>query len=380
MSGLKDKASRINFAGLPKAAPDSRSDTVAGESRRPKTAPGLLMSQAAEQRSEILMENERLAAQVVRLEGEAGSARAEITQLGERLRDVLHDVAQWDGAKATRLVDPALVVRSKWANRDERSFAGVDFQRLRDEIASAGGNVQPIKLRPVVAGGGDAQFEVVFGHRRFEACRQLGLPVLAVIDAIDDQTLFVEMDRENRQRKNLSPWEQGVMYRRALDDSLWPSNRKMAEALGVDLTNLGRAIALAELPELVVNAFPSPLDLQFRWAARLKAALQRAEARVLARAAEIATRHPRPSGRVVMQLLMEAADGGSTVLPPAERHLDLNLPVTLDGRTVGRIQRDQRSGGLVLAIEDGVAKQLDLTLFGVAASSAIAKSLTAPKP
>ena len=55
--GLKEQGPQINFAGLPKAAPDSRSDTVAGESRRPKTAPGLLMSEAAERRSEILMEN-----------------------------------------------------------------------------------------------------------------------------------------------------------------------------------------------------------------------------------------------------------------------------------------------------------------------------------
>ena len=48
---------------------------------------------------------------------------------------------------------------------------------------------------------------------------------------------------------------------------------------------------------------------------------------------------------------------GVVPILPLPKNLDLNLPVTLDGRTVGRIQRDQRSGGLVLAIEDGAGEQ-----------------------
>jgi ParB family chromosome partitioning protein len=107
------------------------------------------------------------------------------------------------------------------------------------------------------------------GHRRHQACLELGLPVFAVIEALDDQSLFVEMDRENRQRKDLRPYEIGLMYAKALDDGLFPSAKKLAEAVGIDLSQLGKALSLARLPQDVLGAFQSPLDLQYRWASEL---------------------------------------------------------------------------------------------------------------
>lgn len=37
---------------------------------------------------------------------------------------------------------------------------------------------------------------------------------------VDDQQMFVEMDRENRQRKDLRPYEQGMMYGHALKEDV----------------------------------------------------------------------------------------------------------------------------------------------------------------
>jgi ParB family chromosome partitioning protein len=93
--------------------------------------------------------------------------------------------------------------------------------------------LQAIKVRPLKPGG-EFKYEVVFGHRRHRACLELGLPVLAVVDNLGGVELFVQMDRENRSRKNLSAWEQGMMYLRALENGLFPSNRQLAEKVGVD--------------------------------------------------------------------------------------------------------------------------------------------------
>lgn len=62
-------------------------------------------------------------------------------------------------------------------------------------------------------------------------------------------------------------------YRRALDEGLFPSNKKMAEALGVDLGIVGKALTLAGLPVEVIDAFKSPLKIQYRFAKPLKDAL-----------------------------------------------------------------------------------------------------------
>ena len=64
---------------------------------------------------------------------------------------------------------------SKWANRHEASFLTAEFEELKAEIAAAGGNVQPIKVRPVEVLNGstpstDTTYELIFGHRRHRAC------------------------------------------------------------------------------------------------------------------------------------------------------------------------------------------------------------------
>lgn len=307
MSGLRDKASRIQFANLPQAATEVvRKSDEPVDARRPKTAPGALMAAAVEQRSALVQENERLAGELDALRSDAAATRAENERLGVQLQEVLHDIAEWDGAKAVRRISTELVARSRWANRDPRGFAGPEFEQLVAEIQSAGGNVQPIKVRPLGATTGSQRFELVFGHRRFEACCRLGLPVTALIDDVDDQTLFIEMERENRLRKNLSPWEQGVMYRKALDDGLWPSNKQMAAALGVDAGTLGRALALADLPREVLEAFPSPLVLQFRWATPLRQALDADRAGVIARAIEVRNRGSVMSGEETVRALIQS--------------------------------------------------------------------------
>ena len=303
---LKDKASRINFAGLPGAAPAAANSGLTGsdaEVRRPRTAPGAMMEFAQGQRSELLRENDELKAKAERAD-----------ELRSRLDEALVDLQAWDGAKAARLLDPAEIRHSRFANRHSHSFATPAFEELKLEVASAGGNVQPIKVRPAAGGG----YEVVFGHRRLEACKQLGLLVLALVDSIDDQALFVEMDRENRGRKDLSPWEQGVMYRRALAEALFPSNRKLADAVGADLSAVGKALALADLPQEVIDAFASPLDLQFRWSKPLKDALDADPNAVLSRAKAIKSEGlVLDANSVFARLVATEAKGVEPFHPPA---------------------------------------------------------------
>lgn len=195
--------------------------------------------------------------------------------------------AEWHGVLPAKKLDPHAIRPSKWANRHERSFEGQEFLDLKAEIVSAGGNVQAIKVRPV-PGSQPQEYEIVFGHRRHRACLESGLPVLATIESIDDKALFKEMDRENRLRSDLRPYEQGLMYKRALDEGMFGSLRKLSEELGVDVGNASRAVQLAKLPEAVLNAFGSRLDIQYRWASVLSDLVSKEGDALLARAQAIA--------------------------------------------------------------------------------------------
>lgn len=266
----KKLAAKASLIQLPPAAVPERGEPAES---KPKTAPGSMAHFMAAQ----------------------SAAVREADELRERLE-------AFDGAKPVRALDPRTVRPSRWANRHADSLADAAFAALKAEIASAGGNVQPVKVRPVAAapaagnpasgagsggqgaGSGGAAFELVFGHRRHRACLELGLPVNALIEAVSDRELFEAMDRENRGRKSLSAWEQGMTYRRALDEGLYPSQRRLAESLGVDVALVSKSLTLARLPGSVVGAFASPNDIQFRWAQPLADALQKDPDGMLARA------------------------------------------------------------------------------------------------
>lgn len=283
--------------------------------------------------------------QMLAVEGEIG-----------RLREQLQ---QHEGALPARRLDAAQVLPSRWANRHEDAFQSPQFQKLKQDIASAGGNVQPILVRPLA--GQAERFEIVFGHRRHRACAELGLPVLAVIQTgpMSDAELFAAMDRENRARADLSPYEQGLMYRRALDDGLYPSNRKLAESLGVSHTWVANVLAVADLPPPVVACFRSTLELQHRHAKLLQAALQADRKAVLKRAERLRQHSDRPGAAAVLDALL--GQGGRSADASAEPGAEIGWAgqgaLSHGGRVLGRWRRDG-AGHLSLQLDDAVAQAL----------------------
>jgi ParB family chromosome partitioning protein len=262
---------------------------------------------------------------------EQSEVHKEVLQLRER-------VSAFEGAEIARRLDPVTVVPSRWANRELAHFSTDSFAQLKAEIASAGGNVQPIKVRPV-APERDARetFEIVYGHRRHRACLELGLPVLALVqNTMADTDLFVEMERENRNRADLSAWEQGTMYLRALELGLFPSARQLSSAIDRDLGNIGRAMALAKLPSEVVAAFGSPLNLQFRWATPLKDAHQRDPEGLLDAARRVAQQDPRPSPAAVFAALTQPSVATAPRSRPAIEWKDES------GAVLASLERDRK--------------------------------------
>lgn len=204
-------------------------------------------------------------------------------------------------------LDPKTIRPSRWVNRADDSFQSEAFASLKDEIADAGGNVQPIKIRPLTPPEGEVQYEIVFGHRRHRACLELGIDISAVVEEVGDQQLWAQMERENRAREPLSAYEQGRMYQRALQEGLFPSLQALARAIGRDPGDISKAITIATLPTEVVNAFSSPGDIRFRDASPLRAAIKENPSAVLETARELAANgDAQPAAEVVKQLTAAA--------------------------------------------------------------------------
>jgi ParB family chromosome partitioning protein len=312
--------------------------------------------------------------------GDAGEARAKTAPGSlaifmasqsasvKEAEDLRERLKAFEGALPVRALDPQAVRPSRWANRHEHSFSDAAFAELKADIASAGTNVQPVSVR-VVSGvlnrstpSAPTEYELVFGHRRHRACLELGLPVQAMVVDVSDQQLFEAMERENRARKNLSAWEQGTMYRRALDEGLYPSQRRLAESLGVDVSLVSKSLSLARLPEAVVGAFASPLEIQFRWAQPLAEALQKDPDGVLARAAKLKAAGVAIPGAQVLETLIGGAEpGASNCSTPAERLIQgtAGRKASMVRDRAGRVVIKFPSGVLTEAAENEVATFLE---------------------
>ena len=260
-------------------------------------------------------------------------------------RDLRAKLEQFEDATFVEFLDPKHIKPSRFANRHELSFTGAEFDGLKADIQAAGRNVQPIKVRRVGQGsaGSSDDFEIAFGHRRHRACLELGLPVAAIVEELTDTQLFGEMERENRERQDLSPWEQGTMYKRAIDDGLFPSLRKLASSIGAQAGNVSTAIQLASLPTEVVAAFPSPLNLQFRWGTALKAAINKNSEDVLAQARDLAAMNPKLSAKEVLARLTGVGSLSKRDAP---------IQLTSKGKVVGFWDKDPK-GNVALQIKAG---------------------------
>jgi ParB family chromosome partitioning protein len=249
----------------------------------------------------------------------------------------------------TRKMDPRSIHPSRWANRHDASFATSAFAGLKADIEHAGGNVQPILVRP--SKDSTSEFDIVFGHRRHRACLELGVPVLASIwtEELGDAALFAAMDRENRERADLSSYEQGVMYQRALEEQLFPTQRQLAEALGVSHTWVRKALMVAQLPPAIIECFRSPLDISFRHAEQINAALEKDRRGVMKRVERLRGRSLAPA-LVVAQL--------SEARVTFERQEKLEIQA--NGHKYGTLSRAKDGGITIVLLPDTAAARHDL--------------------
>ncbi len=280
---------------------------------------------------------------MLQFRGQMIAAENELTMLRDRLKE-------HEGTTPTKKIDPQHVLPSRWANRHADSFSNTAFLRLKQDIEQAGGNVQPILVRPLA--DQPDRYEIVFGHRRHRACAELGLPVLAMVDAdsISELELFSIMDRENRERADLSPYEQGTMYRKALDQGLYPSNRRLADALGVSHTWVANVLLVADLPPAVLDCFSSPLVVQHRHAKTLASALEHDRKGLLRRAEKLRQQALKLAPAAVVDALTGADDDSKVSTPRT---------ITVDGQVVGKWAKD-RAGRLTIQLEPRMADENQL--------------------
>lgn len=235
---------------------------------------------------------------------------------------------------------------------------------LIDSIAQEEGNRIPVLVR-VNPPGAEQPYELLVGSRRRFAVDWLnnnGRPEIrlnAMIVELSDEEAFRLADIENREREDITELDRARSYQTAVDRFYRGVQSRMAEALTLSNSQLSRLLAMAQMPDEVVDAFATRGDLRVRHSEVLTPLLRRPEQRerVIVEARKIGEEQQRlsasekrllPAATVLTRLKQAGLAGTRAAM--RER------PVVLGGERIGRIRRG-RDG---IAVELTVADTLDV--------------------
>ena len=162
------------------------------------------------------------------------------------------------------MLDPRLITSSGWGQPDKCEFFDKRFGRLKRSINDYCGNLQPIKVRPkfhfatfpdIESKDEPAEFELVFGYARFQACSELGLPVLAVIERLTEAEALRQFFFEMRGSAQWRPWRLGRALYCGVETGLLSSTRGSSMELAIPLHEAVLLSGIGHLPESIRQAY-----------------------------------------------------------------------------------------------------------------------------
>ena len=141
---------------------------------------------------------------------------------------------------------------SSFAVRDKFQKYCEDDESLIISIREHG-LIQPILIRPLSHG-----FEIVAGHRRYQACKSLRWRFIPckIREMTNKQAFEIQLS-ENIQRKSMDPIEEAEAFRRYVIDFGWGGVSDLAKKIGKSEEYVSHRIQLLKLSEEIKNKIVS---------------------------------------------------------------------------------------------------------------------------
>ncbi len=148
-----------------------------------------------------------------------------------------------------------------------------DIDELANSMANGVGVIQPITVRPLP--GVEGQYEIVVGGRRYLAAKKAGIKMMPVSirNLADDEVMRMQVV-ENLQRQDLTPVEEGKMFKDTRDQFGY-SGAEIARMIGMRPTYVTTRIQMLNLAEeirtkiVAADASDSPKTMTFHKAQSL---------------------------------------------------------------------------------------------------------------
>lgn len=219
-----------------------------------------------------------------------------------------------------------------------RIFPQQELEELAASISEVG-LLQPISVRQV-----HDRYQIIAGERRWRAYKLLGRPAIeALVIPVEESDMAVLALVENIDRADLSDYEIGKALRQV--ESLFPTRKKLAEALGMNREDMYRYYAFEYFPEpILARLDANPRVLSRAAAADIKRTMQSIDPPLLAiellnRAWELleagVLEQTKLSGFMLRELRI-SKEGN------APRFHEFHQILAREGKSVGSISRDSK--------------------------------------
>ncbi|MEO3388896.1 plasmid partitioning protein RepB [Mesorhizobium sp. CAU 1741] len=189
--------------------------------------------------------------------GVIGATQRSLSELIEQ-RDRLQSIVEAGGSIE---LSPDAIEPSPFPDRlaDESEAEFAEFMRSFEE----NGQKVPIQVRRHPQR--DGLYQVVYGHRRWRAAKQLGRAVKAVVVDLDDSELVVAQGIENGQRQDLS-WIERALFVATMDGA-GIKTKDIRAALSIDDAELAkmRSVCRAVPRDVIAVIGRAPAIGRPRW-------------------------------------------------------------------------------------------------------------------
>jgi len=148
-------------------------------------------------------------------------------------------------------LDPSEIKPTRFKNRNEIFLQTESFHDLKQQII-ADGQIIPICVRP--SEDQNYKYDLIYGRRRLEACRQLGIEVKAIKSDSSDKELLINQWLEN-QRADLNYIEEMSNLVLMKEEGIFDSDKEIAEALGMSKSKVSQLLSLQAIPEWLFDEY-----------------------------------------------------------------------------------------------------------------------------
>lgn len=174
--------------------------------------------------------------------------------------------------KSGSLIEISPLHCKPWNFSDRNEAELGNIEELANSIQTAG-QQEPALVRPIkdthLSIEPSIKYEIIFGNRRWRACKLIGKNLLAIIRELTDQEAALAQKEENENRADISDYAKAMSYKKLIDAKVFSNENQLALKLNIPRNRINDLMSYTRIPKQLLEAIPNIHHLPQRTAIKL---------------------------------------------------------------------------------------------------------------